>query len=195
MVQHAQADQEYQAVLQAIKADKHPKKLPTTHPARAYSNVWDHLSVLDGQLIVYEVDRVVIPSALRPSILKLLHTSHSGIVKTRKTAQQLYFWPNINNDIKNLITSCEACQRLQPSQAAEPLQLTEANRAFEQVGVDLFEKAGQHYLVLVDRFSGYPLVRRLPSLKTSTVTERLTSWFNIYGYPDVDAANFKFDDV
>ena len=40
----------------------------------------------------------------------------------------------------------------------------------EHVGTDLFEYAGKHYLVVVDRLSGYPLVKQLQKTDTGAVT-------------------------
>ena len=183
LIKHSQEDAEYQEVIQALKAGSTPRELPPTHPAKLYSSVWNQLSIMEDTLLVYEDTRIVVPKAGRQAILQLLHQPHSGIAKTRMAAQQLYYWPNISNEIKQMVNTCEACQRNLPSQPAEPLQMSSSSRAFAQVGTDLFEKGGQHYLVLVDRFSGFPLVHRLTALKTSTVTDRLLHWFQDWGFP------------
>ena len=133
---------------------------------------------------MYESTRIVVPHAGRQTILQLLHKPHSGIGKTRAAAQQLYYWPGISSDISQMVNSCQVCQERLPSQAQEPLQLSSADKPFAKVGVDLFQLSGQHYLVMVDRFSGFPLVHRLPSEKTSTTTDRLLYWFQDWGFPE-----------
>ena len=40
----------------------------------------------------------------------MLHSSHAGINKTYDIARQLYFWPGMLNDIKQLIEKCQACR-------------------------------------------------------------------------------------
>lgn len=52
-----------------------------------------------------------------------------------------------------------------------------------QVGVDLFEFSGSQYLVMVDRYSGYPFVKQLRSLTTSNITKILFNWFLDFGFP------------
>ena len=179
----AKNDEDYQSILQALKADLQPNQLPFSHPAKLYKSVWHLLSIFDDSLIIYDGTRILVPSAARNEILQLLHKSHSGLVKTRKAAQQLYYWHAINNDIKQLVESCAECQRLQPSQAQEPLILTQSKGPFQVVGADLFEFGKHHYLVLVDHFSGFTFVHRLTSLKTSAITSKLLEWFQDHGFP------------
>ena len=52
------------------------------------------------------------------------------------------------------------------------------------VGSDLFQIGHNHYLVMVDRYSGFPFVEKLKSLKTSNITKILKEWFNSFGWPE-----------
>ena len=52
-----------------------------------------------------------------------------------------------------------------------------------QVGVDLFDYGGKKHLICVDRWSGFPLFKRLQSQSTRVVTDTLATWFNILGWP------------
>ncbi len=179
----AAEDEDYCAIVHALKQQKSPRNLPPSHPARPYSSVWSDLAIHDDVLLRYG-DRIVVPQAARKEILRLLHVPHAGIVKTRKAAQQLYYWPGLNNDIVTLISACSACQRMQPSQPQEPLQTFPVALApMERISLDIFDRAGHKYLVLVDRFSGFPLAHRLRSENTSAITKQLTSWFRDFGRP------------
>eukprot|EP00095_Tigriopus_kingsejongensis_P002758 maker-scaffold1440_size41170-snap-gene-0.6 protein:Tk02758 transcript:maker-scaffold1440_size41170-snap-gene-0.6-mRNA-1 annotation:"PREDICTED: uncharacterized protein K02A2.6-like" len=51
------------------------------------------------------------------------------------------------------------------------------------VGLDLLDFAGQSWLVMVDRFSGFPFPKRLSSTTTSSVVTELTNWFMDFGWP------------
>ena len=53
----------------------------------------------------------------------------------------------------------------------------------EQVGVDLFEAFGIHWLVMVNRFFGFSFLHRLHSLHTTAVTKQLDGWFSLFGIP------------
>lgn len=179
----AEADDDYQAVLTALQADKEPKHLPTSHPARDYASIWTNLSVHDDMLLMYG-DRIVVPFHERTAILELLHTPHAGVSRTRKAAQRLYFWPGLNADIKRMIDACQECQALRPSQAHEPLQPTApASEPMQRVSTDLFQLHGCHYLLMVDRHSGFPWVAALASLTTKAVTAKLAGWFCDFGRP------------
>jgi hypothetical protein len=54
----------------------------------------------------------------------------------------------------------------------------------EKVSVDLFDVAGVSYVVLVDRYSGYPWVARLASTTTEAVCQVLLRWFCEAGFPE-----------
>jgi transposase InsO family protein len=179
-------DQPYKDLIHAIQTDEQVSKLPDTHIAKLFANVWNRLSTLDDDaetLIILDNDRIVVPTKARPHILNLLHKSHSGIIKTRQAAHQLYYWPGMNNSIKQLISNCEACQVHQSSQSPEPLTPTYTSIPMSQVGIDLFETRGVHYLIMVDRYSGFPFVHKLSSLNTTAITKILKSWFTDWGYP------------
>ena len=55
----------------------------------------------------------------------------------------------------------------------------------DQVAVDLFSIAGQDWLVMVDRFSGFPFAARLRNTSTATVFGVLLGWFCEWGLPRV----------
>ena len=81
--------------------------------------------------------RLVIPNRLRPGILKELHESHQGIVRTKQRAQLAVYWPGIDNDIENVISSCVQCQACLPSHPQEPIVLKPVpERPFQELAVD-----------------------------------------------------------
>ena len=176
----------YQRLLSAVKtlSSADLKKLPATDPAHAYKQVWDHLSLHeDGQLVLFETDRIVIPTSARQSILDKLHAGHTGMTKTKKLAQQLYYWPNMGNDIKTAIQGCSACIEHLPMPPPEPLQQTIADYPLQHTSADLLSYAGQSYLVYADRFSGMIWVERLRKVTTEAVTTQLTRWMEDFGFP------------
>ena len=183
----AAADPNYNDVMDALRSGLSPKKLPTSHPARPFFNVCHDLSLLEreGQtILVLSGTRMVIPVHARPEILRLLHIPHAGKVKTKKAAQLLYYWPGMTRDIQQLVESCSTCQERLPSQAPEPLHLTIAAFPMSDVAADLFDIQGQTWLVMVDRYSGYPFTKRLHSNTTKSVTDTLFSWFLEFGLPN-----------
>jgi hypothetical protein len=49
--------------------------------------------------------------------------------------------------------------------------------------VDLCKLRGRHFLVVVDRFSGYPWVARLTTKTTGAVIAIMEKWFCEFGWP------------
>ena len=177
----------YQRLVECVKSlsPSAAKSLPPSDAASAYKSVWDDLSMhSDGQLVLFQTDRIVVPASNRASILKLLHRGHSGIVKTKTLARQLYYWPGMTNDIKNLVSACDVCVAHLPKQQAMPLKQTEASFPLEHTSADLFSLGGKNYLVYVDRFSGMIWCDKLNQVTTASVTKTLDFWMMDFGYPN-----------
>ena len=81
--------------------------------------------------------------------------------------------------------SCEPRKKYRISKPAEPLvQTLDAWRPFQQVSVDLAQLEGKHYLVLADRYSGWPEVKQLTHLDTHSITKTLEEIFETFGIPE-----------
>ena len=126
---------------------------------------------------------VFIPSATRRKIIELIHDSHQGITKSYQTARKFYYWPGMANDIHNVIGSCHICQVYLPKQSKDDDIRTTALAPMEQIGVDLFQYNGKHFLLAVDRFSGKIFVWPLKSLSSKSIIDKLSSCFDSYGLP------------
>ena len=70
-----------------------------------------------------------------------------------------------------------------PLQAREPLAMLEADFPMDQVSVDLFSLAGQDWLAMVDRFSGFPFAARLRNTYMNVTFNVLLGWFREWGFP------------
>ena len=184
MIECAKSDENYQKLLHTFRTNLQMKNLPPDHPARAYRNVWDHISIYEDCLLIYDGTRVVVPLGYRIVVLNALHIAHAGIVKTKKLAAQSYFWPGMNSDLSRLIDTCESCQKVRPSQGHEPLQLyPQPDAPMTDVSLDLFHSHMGDFLIMVDRYSNFPFVARLRSTETRAITQQLEIWFIDWGYP------------
>ncbi len=47
---------------------------------------------------------------MRPAALKVIHTAHQGMVKSKQLARDLMYWPGINKQIEDTVSKCSACQ-------------------------------------------------------------------------------------
>ena len=137
--------------------------------------------------MILDSPRIVLPLPAVKPILKLLHSSHSGVTKTTNLAPGLYFWPGMTNDIKQLVSKCPDCIRVLPSQPANPMVTPSPSSHFgfpmQHVGLDLFFFGGKDYLICVDHWSGYSFYHFLRSLTSDSILKILTSWFNLFGWP------------
>ena len=88
-------------------------------------------------------------------------------------------------ELKHMVWECEICERYRLSKPAEPLlQTLDAWRPFQQVSVDLAQLSGKHYLVLADRYSGWPEVVQLTYLDTNAIIKTLERIFETFGIPE-----------
>ena len=87
------------------QAQYSPQALP-------YFDMRDSLSIVDGILVKGEA--IVIPSELRASIKKRLHSAHLGCESMKRRARGIVFWPGMAHDIKQLADSCETYQEMKP---------------------------------------------------------------------------------
>ena len=183
IIEAAANDNSYQEVVEALSVTKNCRDLHRDHPGRKFMRVWNQLAYEKNVGLLTVNDRIVVPKGAQKAVLDDLHIAHAGEVKTYFNARQLYFWPNMRRDVVNLVTCCQDCVSHLPSKPKTPIQQTTASRPFEAVSVDLAQYKGQHYLVVVDRYSGWINAARLTNLETSAVIRIMTDWHCDYGWP------------
>ncbi|KZS10058.1 TE: Reverse transcriptase [Daphnia magna] len=99
--------------------------------------------------------------------------------KLRQRARLALYWPHMDVDIANAARNCTKCFERLPSHPPELLiQRQPSSRPFEQIHADLGEHNGQHSLIFVDHFSGWPHVIPFPDKKTTA--NRLVTAFRAY---------------
>lgn len=65
------------------------------------------LTVQDGLLL--KGSRLVIPSAMRNSVLEKVHKGHQGVVKCRERARETVWWPGLSGQLNELVLHCRTC--------------------------------------------------------------------------------------
>jgi hypothetical protein len=187
LLDEAARDREYMQMVHEVRRIESFDKLSPSSPARQLKHVWGRISFQgnpDGAaLMMVDGLRVVIPEAARKKVVMALHKGHCGMEKTKQQARQLFWWPGMMNEVEIACANCPACIRHKPSLVREPM--TPPPTAFapmSHVGADLFDYKGQPWLVMVDRFSGWPFVAKMRGSDTASVCKQLSSWFNMFGW-------------
>ena len=126
------------------------------------------------------------PESCRDSIICEIHKCHPGESKSLWRFRRDYWWPGYSNDIKSHIKKCKECIKFLPSQQIEPIiNQNVATHPMEIIDLDLWQSDGMSFLVLVDQFSGFPMVQKLPSISSSAVIHAIAWYFNLLGNPRV----------
>ena len=147
-----------------------------------YWNYRECISLENG--LLFKDNRLIVPEAERCQILELLHYGHYGIKRTQDRAKESVFWPDITRDIENKVKDCTICQENSSSQPKEPMHSHDIPKGpWMKLGIDLFEHNKKHYILLVDYFSKFPIIRRLHSRNTGTVINELKGIFSENGIP------------
>lgn len=153
-------------------------------PFKPYYARKEELSAMDG--ILTWGARVVIPTAARPDVLKLLHDTHLGISRMKALARSYVWWPCIDSDIDSEVQSCVQCQSNRNVPAEAPLHPWEwPTKPWSRVHIDHagpFHNA--YFLVLVDSHSKWIEVEKVPNTSSAPTLRALQKIFTTHGLPD-----------
>jgi hypothetical protein len=148
---------------------------------REYYHHRQDLSQVDG-VPLYK-GRLIVPVSLRTAVLETLHSAHQGVTGMTLRAQESVRWPGITPQIKETRDKCKNCIEHAPSQpSAPPLPLPQPDYPFQHLSSDYFH----YYLVIADRFSGWPTVQFCGRSTASAgkLVECLRQYFAMHGIPD-----------
>lgn len=156
--------------------------------SRLYFNQRNEIIVEEG--IVYLQHKIIIPYKARPTILKLLHESHMGIVKSKNRAKNIFYWPGMLNDIEQNIINCKTCEIYRSGNRKNKLIYHEIpNLPFEKVATDVLSHGNTDYLVLIDYYSKWIELRKLKNKTAIHISKKLKEIFSRFGIPRVLVAD------
>ena len=176
------SDETMQLLLSTIEEGFPSKQADVPLNIRPFFIHRPHLYTVDGVAVF--TDRVVIPPSLRAECLQALHSAQQGTTMMQSRADASVFWPGIAADIAHHRATCTMCNTMSPSQASlPPTTPTLPTRPFQSLCADYFHHKGYTYVVIVDRFSGWPIVERSTNGATGLISN-LRSIFVTFGIPD-----------
>ena len=101
-------------------------------------------------------------------------------------ASERYWWPFMSADVEDKVKNCRSCQRHLPSKPHNPPWVryhVGELLPMEQVSCDHFLVGNKKYLIMVDRYSSYPMMAKVKLMSTDKTASKLTEWFNMLGWP------------
>ena len=130
----------------------------------------------------------VVPSALRPLVLRLGHddasAGHGGSAATLLYIAERFYWPGMGTDVKLYVTSCMECQKRKAARSNKHAQIMVApQHIFQRMHIDFLEAsirsdAGHKYiLTVVDARSGYVWLYATKDKASATVADILYDLF------------------
>lgn len=154
-----------------------------------YWNIRYDLVLKDG--LILKRDRMVVPESLPAHVLDATHTGHQGETKCLLLTRQSVFYPGMSRDICQMVKDCELCNKYQQAQPKLPAMEPDLpTRTWEKLGSDIFQFNGANYLIIIDYYSRFPIIKPLVDTSTSTISSHSTSLFAEYGIPSALTADF-----
>ena len=110
---------------------------------------------------------------------------HMGESKSLSFARDYVFWFSMTAQIKDRVSSCSICNAFRNRQQRESLHPHDIpGLPWQVVGTDLFEYAGQTYLLVTDFYSKYFEIELLRQNTARCVINNLKKIFARFGVPD-----------
>ena len=139
---------------------------------RLYWGYRDEISAYDG--VLFNSQQVIVPTSLRPEMLKKIHKAHQGPYSSMRRARESLFWPGMLAAIRESCLACGTCAQYLAERPVEPtLSHDVPSRPWSKISVDLFQLDGKHYFVTVDYYSDY---FELDSLRSTTASVPYASY-------------------
>jgi hypothetical protein len=124
--------------------------------------------------------RVIKRDEIEP-ILYHLHRdivgAHLGINAVFEKVKERYYWPQMFDDIREYVQTCDICQRRGPPERKEPLIPLTVKEPFHQIGIDVKgplprTSTGNRYIIVaMDYFTKWPEARAVKDMKADTIAK------------------------
>ncbi|KAJ1526466.1 hypothetical protein ONE63_009599 [Megalurothrips usitatus] len=154
-----------------------PQEVPPE--ARPYLAQKDSLSTLHDCLL--RGDRLVVPQALRPKVLELIHSTHPG---SKAIARAVAWWPGVDKDVEDTLRLCTACQEAAHRPPRTYRSWPKAEAPWERVHLDYAGPfMGHYFLIVIDDYSTWPVVKVVSDLSAKTLVTHMRYIFADLGLP------------
>ena len=128
---------------------------------------------------------MVVHTPGQATILKLLHSSHNGVVKMKALVRSYIWWPGNDQHIENIAQHCGQCEEKARKPTRVPLRpWLFPQRPWSRVHVDYAGPTeGKMILVVVDAYSKWIEAKVAHSATTQVTIEQLPGLFAVHRLP------------
>ena len=156
------------------------KSLVTNLKVKQYWHIRQDIFLDDG-LLLYN-SRLIIPESLKSQFLKIIHNVHQGISGCQTKAREAIYWPNMSKDIEEMVLSCHQCMSRSKANQSLPLHPHEIELLpWNKIGIDFFQIGIQTFLLIVDYFSKFIQLYKIPNKTSPVVIDTLKLSFSTHG--------------
>ncbi|CAM5119864.1 unnamed protein product [Eretmochelys imbricata] len=141
--------------------------------------------------------QLLVPSQHCGELMWLAHDSpfavYLGVQRTYDRLKRNFYWPGIQNDVKDYCGSCELCQDSKKPVGPQKVPLCHLpmiQEAFLRVAMDivvlmqhLTQRGNRYILIVVEFATRYPEAVALTNVEAETVAKTLLTIFSRVGFP------------
>ena len=128
-------------------------------------------------------NRIIVPNEMRPEMLQYIHEGHQAKERCLLRARNTVFWPKMTYDIQQLIEKVIICQEYGKSQPIIGTTQELPPFPWHTLATDMFYWKGMDFLMVVDVFSKYIIVRKLSNSTSAAVCIELSMIVTELGLP------------
>jgi hypothetical protein len=173
-----------------IRHNRHPSTFSKQlkHELAPFVNVWDEISVANNLLL--RGQRFILPKSLIPDAIKISHTGHQGISKSKQYLRASIWFPDMDRLVEDNVKACIPCQAATPLTQAQPLQMSDLPpEPWQILAADLFGPlpTGERIFVLKCLRTKWPeikIILRGQSTDAVSIIGAMEQIFSTHGIPD-----------
>ena len=117
-------------------------------------------------------------------MLQYVHEGHQGKERCLLRARNTVFWPKMIYNVQKLIEKCIICQEYEKSQPIIGTTQELPPFPWHTLATDMFHWKRMDFLIVVDAFSKYIIVRKLPNSTSAAVCIELCMIVTELGLPN-----------
>lgn len=148
-----------------------------------YKKLSIELSTINGCIL--RGTRVIVPEKGRQLVLTQLHEGHPGIVHMKSLARMYTWWPGMNKDIEQFVSTCGKCQvnHTDPL-TVKPIPWEWPSRPWSRLHIDYAGPLeNKYFLVIVDAHTKWMEIFPVNTATSQTTITILRWTFSRFGLP------------